>query len=369
MTIVVNYPNLTDEVRTGERIFINDGNVELLVVEKDRERLSAQVISGGLITPRKGVNLPDTRLTVPSMTEKDKSDLQFGLDIDVDWVAVSFVRNARDVAVVKGIIADKKKNTQVLAKIEKAEALRDIDAILEESDGLIIARGDLGVETPLEEVPLVQKRLIDLANRQGKPVIVATQMLESMIRNRRPTRAEVTDVANAVIDGADAVMLSGETAMGQYPTQTVATMVRIATSAEQALFSPEREWKVEGYTEESITHAVCHAAYHTARDLGAAAIVTPTSSGTTARMVARYRPKQSIIALSPWEDTLRRLTISCGVIPRQVKFEDSLEHKIKTARQEVLMAGVGKEGDVIVVTAGPLGGVPKTTNLIQVEII
>jgi len=369
VTIAVNYPTLAEEVRTGERIFINDGNVELLVVEKDRDRLSAQVVSGGLITPRKGVNLPDTRLTVPSMTEKDKSDLQFGLDIDVDWVAVSFVRNARDVAEVKRIISDRKKNTQVLAKIEKAEALRDIDAILNESDGLIIARGDLGVETPLEEVPLVQKRLIDLANRQGKPVIVATQMLESMIRNRRPTRAEVTDVANAVIDGADAVMLSEETAMGQFPVQTVATMVRIATNAEQALFSPEREWKVEGYTEESITHAVCHAAYHTARDLGAAAIVTPTSSGTTARMVARYRPKQSIIALSPWEDTLRRLTISCGVIPRLVKFEDSLEEKIKTARQEVLMAGVGKEGDVIVVTAGSQGGVPKTTNLIQVEII
>jgi len=160
--------------------------------------------------------------------------------------------------------------------------------------------------------------------------------------------AEVTDVANAVIDGADAVMLSEETAMGRYPVQTVATMVRIASNAEQALFSPEREWKVEGYTEESITHAVCHAAYHTARDLNAAAIVTPTSSGTTARMVARYRPKQPIIALSPWEDTLRRLTISCGVIPRQVKFEDSLEHKIKTARQEALTAGVGKEGGLAV---------------------
>ena len=369
VTLVVNYPNIVDEVRTGERIFINDGNVELLVVDKSRDRLSAQVVSGGLITPRKGVNLPDTRLTVPSMTDKDKSDLQFGLDIDVDWVAVSFVRNARDVAEVKGIIQDKKKKTPVLAKIEKAEALRDIDAILEEADGLIIARGDLGVETPLEEVPLVQKRLIDLCNRKGKPVIVATQMLESMVRNRRPTRAEVTDVANAVIDGADAVMLSEETAMGKFPVQTVSTMVRIATNAEQALFSPEREWKVEGYVEESITHAVCHAAYHTARDLNAAAIVTPTSSGTTARMVARYRPKQPIIALSPWEDTLRRLTISCGVVPRQVKFEDSLENKIKTARQEALLAGVGKKGDIIVVTAGPLGGVPKTTNLIQVDII
>ena len=365
----INYPPLCREVREGNRIFIGDGAIELKVVKTAKDRVSTQVVSGGVVTPKKGVNLPDTDLSMPSLTEKDIRDLYFGLDIGVDWIALSFVRKADDVVKLKKIIEGKNKNVPILAKIEKAEAIKNIESILDVSDGIIVARGDLGVETPLEDVPLVQKRLIELSNRMGKPVIVATQMLESMIRESRPTRAEVTDVANAVIDGSDCLMLSEETALGSHPTEAVSTMARIAEHAESGLFNDVWHTKVEGYEESDITGAVCHAAYTTARDLGAAAIITPTSSGITPRIVARYRPMQPIIALSDDIDTVRRLAITFGVVPRVAAFKNNIDDVIQTAKDEAISTGRVKKGDTVVITAGSPGGIAGTTNLIRVEVL
>ncbi len=367
--LAINYPHIAREMKPGERIFISDGTIELEVTGIDGDEIRALVKNGGEITPGKGVNLPDTELSIESITEKDREDLAFGLGLGVDWVALSFVRSADDVKTIKGLIAEAGKDVPVIAKIEKTEALTNIASILEVSDGILVARGDLGVETPLEEVPLVQKILIRLANEVGKPVIVATHMLESMIHEKRPTRAEASDVANAVIDGSDALLLSGETAVGKHPVKAVATMANIANTAKDGLHSEDWESSVEKYREESVTHAVCHAAYHTAKDLSASVIITPTSTGTTPRMVARYKPKQPIVALSPKIDTIRRLTLSFNIFARLVKFNDNMDDLIRTAKEEAIKSGFVKSGDIAVITAGFPPGVAGTTNLIRVEII
>ncbi len=367
-TIPIAYPALSREVKSGHRIFIADGTIELAVEEVTASFVVARVVEGGVVTSRKGVNFPDTRLSAPSLTEKDEQDLDFGLAAGVDWVSVSFVRSAADVVRVKEIITSRGNKARVIAKIEKAEAVSDIEAIMQAADGLMIARGDLGVETPLEEVPLVQKRLIDLANALGKPVITATQMLESMVQEQRPTRAEVADVANAVIDGTDAVMLSEETAVGKNPALVVAVMARIAAAA-VATFPEHWSLKTQTYREDNITPAVCHAAYHTADRLKAAAIITPTSSGTTPRLVARYKPRQPIIALSADIQTVRQLTLTFGVIPRQAAFAGNVEDMTRAAREEAVKTGLVKTGDLVVITAGLPGGRPGTTNLIKAEVI
>lgn len=365
----INYPHIAREMKPGERIFISDGTIELEIVSIKGDEIRAAVKNGGEIVPGKGVNLPDTSLSIESITEKDREDLAFALGLGVDWAALSFVRSADDVKMVKEIIARAGKDVPVIAKIEKTEALTNIKSIIEVSDGILVARGDLGVETPFEEVPLVQKILIRLANEVGKPVIVATHMLESMIHEKRPTRAEASDVANAVIDGSDALLLSGETAMGRYPVEATAAMANIANTAKDGLHSEDWESSVEKYREESVTHAVCHAAYHTAKDLSAAVIVTPTSTGTTPRMVARYKPKQPIVALSPEIDTIRRLTISFNIFPRLVKFNNNMDDLIRTAKEEAVNSGFVRGGDIAVITAGFPPGVAGTTNLIRVEVI
>ncbi len=367
--IPIGYPGLAKEVAPAQRIFIADGTIELVVLGVSGDTITARVAGGGVVTSRKGVNLPDTRLSVTSFTEKDALDLAFGLAAGVDWVSMSFVRKSSDIELVKKIIAQKNKKTPVIAKIEKAEAVSNIDSILAAADGLMIARGDLGVETPLEDVPLVQKRLIDLANGAGKPVITATQMLESMVEQLRPTRAEVADVANAVIDGTDAVMLSEETAVGKNPVLTVATMAKIAAATINGTSPDQWVWKAQQYRQDDITGAVCHAAYHTARNLNAAAIITPTSSGTTPRLIARYKPKQPIIALSADIQTVRRLTLSFGIIPRHVSFDKNVEDMTRAAREEALKTGLVKKGEVVVITAGLPGGTPGTTNLIKAEVL
>ncbi|MBN1573260.1 MAG: pyruvate kinase [Deltaproteobacteria bacterium] len=367
--LAINYPHLAREAKPGERVFISDGTIELKITKIDGDEITAIVKNGGEIMPGKGVNLPDTSLSIDSITEKDREDIAFCLGLGIDWAALSFVRSADDIVKIKEIIVKAGKDIPVIAKIEKTEALTNIASILEVSDGILVARGDLGVETPLEQVPLVQKILIRLANEVGKPVIVATHMLESMIHEKRPTRAEASDVANAVIDGSDALLLSGETAMGKYPIEAAATMAKIANTAKDGLHSEDWESAVEKYREESVTHAVCHAAYHTAKDLNAAVIVTPTSTGTTPRMVARYKPKQPIVALSPKIDTIRRLTISFNIFPRLVKFNDNMDDLIKTAKEEAVKSGFVESGDIAVITAGFPPGVAGTTNLIRVEVI
>ncbi len=367
--LTINYPHLSREISPGERIFISDGIIELEVISIDGDEISTLVKNGGTITPRKGVNFPDTQLSVESITKKDKKDLAFALQLDIDGVALSFVREAEDIHALKRLIADAGKDVPVMAKIEKSEALTNIETILEAADGILVARGDLGVETPLEEVPLVQKMLIYLANEVGKPVIVATHMLESMIHEKRPTRAEASDVANAVIDGSDALLLSGETAVGNYPVDAVSTMANLAKTAKDGLFSDDWEASVEKYREASITHAVCHAAYHTAKDLDAAVIITPTSSGTTPRMVARYKPRQPIVALSPNIDTLRQLTISFSVFPRQMESISNLDELIIAAKENTKRFGFLKKGEIAVITAGYPPGISGTTNIIRVEVI
>ena len=366
--IPIAYRPLAAEVKPKDRIFIADGIIELLVEEVVGDLVVARVVEGGSVTSRKGVNFPDTPLSAPSLTGKDEEDLAFGLAAGADWISVSFVRSAADIRRVKQIITSHGKETHVIAKIEKAEAVADIEAIIDTADGLMIARGDLGVETPLEEVPLVQKRLIDLANAAGKPVITATQMLESMVTEQRPTRAEVADVANAVIDGTDAVMLSEETAVGKNPALVVTIMARIAAAAIEPY--PER-WSInaQAYRVHDITRAVCHAAYHTARTLCAAAIITPTSSGTTTRFVARYKPRQPVIALSADINTVRRLTLTFGAIPRQAAFGANVEDMTRSAREEAIRTGLVKAGDLVVITAGLPGGKPGTTNLIKAEVL
>jgi pyruvate kinase len=368
VVIPIAYPPLAHEVKPKHRIFIADGTIELQVDEVTADQVIARVVEGGTITSRKGVNFPDTALSAASLTKKDEEDLAFGLAAGVDWVSVSFVRSAADVAQVKQLIASHDNQARVIAKIEKAEAVSGIEAIIEVADGLMIARGDLGVETPLEEVPLVQKRLIDLANAVGKPVITATQMLESMVQEQRPTRAEVADVANAVIDGTDAVMLSEETAVGKNPALVVAVMARIAAAA-VVPFPGQWPVKCQAYRADDITRAVCHAAYHTAQRLGAAAIITPTSSGTTPRFVARYKPDQPVIALSADIGTVRRLTLTFGVIPRQAAFGKNVEDMTRAAREEAIKTGLVKPGDLVVITAGLPGGKPGTTNLIKAEVL
>jgi pyruvate kinase len=368
VVIPIAYPPLAREVKPKHRIFIADGVIELLVEEVAADRVTAHVVEGGTVSSRKGVNFPDTKLSAKSLTKKDEDDLAFGLAAGVDWVSVSFVRSAADVTRVKEIIASHGKRAHVIAKIEKAEAVAAIESVVEAADGLMIARGDLGVETPLEEVPHVQKRLIDLANAVGKPVITATQMLESMVAEQRPTRAEVADVANAVIDGTDAVMLSEETAVGRNPALVVAVMARIAAAA-AAPFPEQWSAKSRAYREDDITRAVCHAAYHTAQHLDAAAIITPTSSGATTRFVARYKPTQPVIALSGNIDTVRRLTLTFGVIPRQASFATNVEDMTRAAREEALKTGLVKPGDLVVITAGLPGGKPGTTNLIKAEVL
>ncbi len=364
------YSTLFALVRPGERILIDDGRVEIIVTQRDLHSIRAQVRIGGTLHSRKGVNLPDTRLPVTSVTERDLDDLRFGIEQGVDWVAVSFVREPEDLQPVRYTIEAAGAEIGVIAKIEKREAVENLDAILEAADGIMIARGDLGVEMPIDEVPLIQKEIIARCNRAGKPVITATQMLESMISAPHPTRAEATDVANSILDGTDAVMLSGETAVGQYPIEAVSVMHRIALRTEQALkegvvVQPNQPVAGSLSVTEAVAEAVCHIAY----DIGARAIICATTSGSTARLVSKYRPKTPIVAFSPSEHTYRRLALSWGVQPRLIPQVYTMEEMLQTAVNTAVELGLASEGDKVVITAGVPIGVPGNTNLIKVHTI
>ncbi|NDG73983.1 MAG: pyruvate kinase [Synechococcaceae bacterium WB8_1B_136] len=363
----VTYDKLAEEVTPGSRILLDDGRVEMVVDRVDRsdQTLYCTVTVGGVLSNNKGVNFPDVQLSIRALTDKDRIDLAFGLKQGVDWVALSFVRNPSDMEEIKALIASHGHSTPVVAKIEKFEAIDQIDAILPLCDGVMVARGDLGVEMPAEEVPLLQKELIRKCNALGIPVITATQMLDSMVSCPRPTRAEVSDVANAILDGTDAVMLSNESAVGDYPVEAVATMSQIARRI-------ERDYPRRGETSQlasTIPNAISEAVSSIARQLEASAILTLTKSGATARNVSKFRPSTPILAITSEVDVARRMQLVWGVNPLLVQQESSATSTFTIAMGLAQEMGVLKEGDLVVQTAGTLPGVSGSTDLVKVGIV
>ncbi|MEO1180371.1 MAG: pyruvate kinase [Cyanobacteria bacterium J06636_28] len=363
----VTYEPLVEEVPTGATILMDDGKVEMRVVSKDMEKheLHCEVVVGGKLSNSKGVNFPGVYLSIKALTEKDKVDLAFGLDQGVDWVALSFVRNPQDVLEIKQIIANAGKRVPVIVKIEKHEAIEQMEAILSLSDGVMVARGDLGVELPAEDVPILQKRLIATANRLGIPVITATQMLDSMVSNPRPTRAEVSDVANAILDGTDAVMLSNETAVGEYPVEAVATMAKIALRTEKEQSTKNSEIG----TSRTIPNAISRAVGQIASQLNAAAIMSLTKTGSTARNVSKFRPPTPILAVTPHVEVARRLQLVWGVKPLLVVDLPSSNQTFQSAVNVAQEKSLLDDGDLVVMTAGTLQGVSGSTDLIKVELV
>ncbi|MFZ7112521.1 MAG: pyruvate kinase [Desulfatiglandales bacterium] len=362
--VSVSYADLPHEVRPGDRLLLSDGFMEVVVREIREKDIHCEVIIGGILTSRKGINLPDGTIETPSLTDKDLSDLGFGLENDVDYVALSFVRSAEDILNAKSFIAARGKDIPIIAKIEKHEAIQHIDDIIERSDGLMVARGDLGVEIPLERVPGIQKMIIKKANLAGKPVITATQMLRSMVDSPRPTRAEAADVANAVMDGTDAVMLSEETASGSYPVEAVRFMARIVKSAE-AHFPHGRF--LEMIPRQTVPETVAHASCVLAEHLGAAAILAPTRSGRTAWHISHYRPGRVVIALCPDPSTIRRLALCWGCVPRFMAAGHDTDEMIDDAARTALDTGRVSEGDLVVITSGHPVWVAGTTNMVRVK--
>lgn len=368
-TIPIPYPELMEDIRIGEPIFMDDGRIKLRAIGKGEGEVKCEVLEGGILSSHKGINLPQTHLTLPSATEEDLNHLQFGLEEKVDYVALSFVRSRQDIGGVKEEIKRREFDTPVIAKIEKSEALKAIDDILEVSDGVMVARGDLGVEVPIEEVAIVQKIVIEKCNRAGRPVITATQMLESMVESQRPTRAEVTDVSNAIFDGTDAVMLSEETATGRYPIGAVETMSKIACRTEASLNYRQILLSKLDYRDETVSDAIAHATCQIAEELGAKGIVVSTNSGSTALKVSRYRPSAPILAITPREETWRRLNLVWGVYPYQVAGIRDTDDMMAQAERMGLESGLLQRGDRVVITAGVPFGLSGTTNLLKVQTI
>ena len=362
--IPVSYGSLATQVKAGDRILLADGLMELVVAQVSGNEIACQVVTGGVLTSHKGINLPTSTLDIPALTEKDRRDLIYGLEMGVDYVALSFVRSAADIHAIKKIILRQNKQTPVIAKFEKHEALDNVDAILTAADGVMVARGDLGVEIPLEHVPNIQKKVVHKANALGKPVIIATQMLRSMVDSPRPTRAEAADVANGVWGGADAVMLSEETASGQHPVEAVRYMARIAASAEthyhhaRYLRRPPRQEMAE---------AVAYAACVLAQQLNAAAILATTRSGSTAIQISRYRPDRPIMALLPDEAAARRLTLYWGCIPFIMPIMKDTDGMVEKAAATALAKGQVHKGQKVVITAGRPVWEAGTTNMLWVK--
>jgi pyruvate kinase len=384
--IPVQYERLSQDVAPHDRILIDDGLLELEVLQSEGGEVRCQVRVGGWLKSNKGMNLPRTPVSVPAITEKDRDDLSFALEQAVDWVALSFVRSAQDVEGLKSLIEQQDSQpvpARVIAKIEKPEAVAHIDEIISAADGIMIARGDLAIETSPEEVPMVQKMIIAKCNALGRPVITATQLLDSMIHNPRPTRAEASDVANAILDRTDAIMLSGETAVGSYPVASLRTMVRIARNVERSphlYFPTAKSPVVAEWTEHSVlsasdrlsedqtvANAVSHAACQTAHELGAAAIITPTSSGYTARKVSQYRPAMQIVATPHNARVQRQLMLQWGVCPLLARRAEDTDRTIGEAISAATRAGLVATGDTVVLTAGSADSGPGTTNVMKVQ--
>jgi pyruvate kinase len=365
--IFMNYPQLAREVAVGQEIFIDDGTLHLKVEEIRGGDVACRVIVGGLLADTKGINIPGAELSLPALSEKDIEDIKWGVQHEMEYIAVSFVKNRRDIMEVRRIMEEFGEPMKVIAKIETRQAVQNIEEIVEVVDGMMIARGDLGVESPTEDVPLQQKRIIDICRAKGKAVIVATQMLDSMIRNPRPTRAEASDVANAVLDGADAVMLSGETAKGAYPLRSVETMKRIVARAESEIELWERPLHAVSTTM-GVPDAVSSAAVLIARQMKASAIVSMTKSGSTAQMVSKHRPPCTILGATPSQRTWRELSLYWGVLPLMKEEMTDQNTAVDSVLGSCVASGHIREGDLVVVTAGVPLGTAGTTNLVQVHI-
>ena len=366
----ITYKDLAKDVEIGTRILIDDGLIELKVKDIIDEDLVCEVINGGFVSNHKGINVPGVHLNMPYMSQKDIDDILFGIKQDVDFIAASFVRSAKDVLEIRKLLDENGgKNINIISKIENAEGVKHIDDIIYVSDGIMVARGDMGVEIPGEEVPVIQKMIIRKVYNAGKQVITATQMLDSMMKNPRPTRAETTDVANAIYDGTSAIMLSGETAAGLYPIESVQTMVRIAERTEEDINYRHRFFQIERRANNNVTDAVCHATCTTAIDLNASAVVTVTKSGTSARNISKYRPVCPIIAGTTSDKVCRQLNMSWGVVPVHLEEKNEIfelfDHAVEAAKDNGLL----KSGETVVVTAGVPLGVSGNTNMIKVQVV
>ncbi|NGQ94862.1 pyruvate kinase [Brevibacillus sp. SYP-B805] len=367
--VSVTYPDLPNDVEVGSTILIDDGLIGLTVEAVEGTEIRCRIKNGGTLKSKKGVNVPGVKIKLPGITEKDAQDIEFGIEQGVDFIAASFVRKASDILEIREILERHSAKIDIIAKIENQEGVDNVDEILAVADGLMVARGDLGVEIPAEEVPLVQKKLIKKCNELGKPVITATQMLDSMQRNPRPTRAEASDVANAIFDGTDAIMLSGETAAGKYPVESVETMNRIALRAERELNYREIFRGHALAKQVTITDAISQAVANAALDLEAAAVLTPTESGHTARMVSKYRPKAPIVAVTPHEGVARRLTIVNGVYPLVSAVAHTTDEMLALSVSEALKSGIVRHGDLVIITAGVPVRETGTTNLMKIHVI
>ncbi|MFQ5455038.1 MAG: pyruvate kinase [Nitrospirota bacterium] len=360
------YKGLVDDIKEGERIFINDGLIQLDALEIKGDDIVCKVVSGGILTDHKGINIPDTEISIPSLTEKDREDILFGIQKGVDYIALSFVKSGMDIEIVKGIIEKEGYSVPLIAKIERKMAVENLQDIFQAADGVMIARGDLGVEMPLEDVTIIQKRIIKGANLNKKIVITATQMLESMIVSPRPTRAEVSDVTNAILDGSDGVMLSGETAVGKYPVESVGLMSRIIETAERNII----DWSVEHYIEEgniSFTDAVCNGAVHAAHKIRAKILVVFTQSGFTALLLSKYRPVMPIIAFTPHDQVVDRMNLYWGVIPEKMGLIHGTDEIIHELEERLLRDELVKNGDNIVITMGAAMDEIGSTNMMKIH--
>lgn len=367
--IGVNYPGFIEDVLPGNRILLDDGKLALKVEGIENGDVITRILVSGTLTSRKRVSLPDCNVNLPSLSEKDKTDIAFGVEQGVDFIATSFVRKADDVWAVRKIIEENCGNQAIIAKIENRQGVENLEEILDAAEGLMVARGDLGVEMPAEEVPVIQKKIIRAANLVGKPVITATQMLESMITCPTPTRAEASDVTNAIYDGTDAVMLSAETAVGAYPVEAIQFLVRCAEISETALDYDAILATGLRYRRKTVTDSISYACCATAADLGAAAIITSTSSGSTARMVARHRPKAPIIAVSPTLESLRKLQMIRGVTTVLTDCASTMDEQLDKSTNAARQAGLIQNGDLVVITAGMPIGTTGTTNMLKVRAV
>ncbi len=363
----VQHPFLYQDVNPGDRIMIADGTVQLRVTEKDDRHVATKVVVGGIVKDHSAINLPGVKITSKAVTDKDINDIRMGIRLGMDILAISFVRTPEDILQVRRILRKAKSNTLLLAKIENADAVNCLDEILDVCDGIMVARGDLGVELPLEKVPAIQKSAIQHANARGKVVIVATQMLESMIRSTRPTRAEASDVANAVFDGADALMLSAETASGAYPLEALQMMVRIITEAEQSPAFKSHPPPRLIIDRAMFPNAISKATVSAAQDTASRIIVAFTTSGDTARLMSDYRPGARIIAITPRQDTFNRMAVYWGVEPIKVPVVRSTDAMLHQANQVLVDGGYAKPGDVVVITSGVPIGQPGSTNMLKLH--